>query len=191
MLNLAQIESNLMNSKTGKLRSSPPKDPAARMIFNILKGGIGSYILAKPEELEAAKALGVKLGVYSPRTRRSGMDVFLEGDTVKYQWYGMPGSGSLFSLMLPGNADAVNSLSLEECLAVYLCIKRAPYASERRLAYQTILLGVKDGSVFKGGKIPEMKLGDLRMILLKRAGDGINAPADTYLKLASDIKKGM
>lgn len=186
-LNLEALKGQLINSRTGKVRASAPKDPQARLIFNILKGGFGSLVLAKPEELDAAKALGVELGVYSPRTGRSGFDLWLEGDTVRCEFYGMPGSGSLLGIMGPSNVECVNALTFNECAAVWLCIDKAPYASDRKAAYTEMLRILES----KTDAIPraQLTLGSLRMSLIKRASDGINAPADLYLKIAKDAKQ--
>jgi hypothetical protein len=188
MLDLNLIESQLRNSRTGLIRATKPKDPVAGRVFGILKGEFLATCTATTDEMDAAKALGSKLGVYSPRTGRAGMDVWLEGDVVKHAWYGMPGSGSLLGIMLPGNADAVNRLDVAECLAVYLSVQHSPWASNQAEVYKRTLKAVRNGSAFKAGTMPELKLGDLRMLILKRAGSGINAPSDLYLKAAVDAQ---
>jgi hypothetical protein len=44
--------------------------------------------------------------------------------------------------------------------------------------------------VFKDGVLPNIGIGDLRKAIVGRAGEGMNAPYDSYLRIAYQIKMG-
>lgn len=100
---------------------------------------------------------------------------------------------SLFNIMAASNVDYVNKLDLLELWTVLVCVKSAPFPlGAGEAIYRSILQALSNNphQVFANGKIPDVPLGDLRKVLVFQAGDGCNAPTDSYLRMAKQIKSG-
>lgn len=108
--------------------------------------------------------------------------------TVKAAWTGPKNRGSLMKIAAQGNAEELNKLTWDECAAVYLAVKHDPFPLDKGSEQYTATLAlVKSGEIWKDGKRPECSLGDLRAMLLKLAGDGFNAPTDSYIRIAVEV----
>lgn len=96
--------------------------------------------------------------------------------------------GSTLDGVLSGGLDTqVNALSMEELLAVRLSVVRVPYpggAGER--VYRDHLKVVQGNP----DKLPSCSLVSMRKAILSTAIGGCNAPSDSYLQIAYDIKRG-
>lgn len=122
---------------------------------------------------------------------------------LDYEWTGRKGTGSLYQLAASGNYKLVNDLGLKEMMCVILCVKHAPFplgGGER--AYRRMLEiwdegGIdmpdirsqeeKDAGEGSPDDPPPAALGRLRKHLVAKAGGGMNAPHDSYLRIAHDI----
>jgi hypothetical protein len=114
--------------------------------------------------------------------------------TVSVIWKGRRGRGSLFQTMASGNADSVNKLDLEEITAVLMSAISAPFPlGHGEKVYREILKSIRDGSSEAcKHNIATMKLagiGKARRLLLFKAGEGCNAPHDSYLRIAVEVKE--
>jgi len=112
--------------------------------------------------------------------------------TISSKWVGEKGRGSLFQVMSSGNVEYVNVLDENELYAVIGAVAACPFPLGRgEEIYRKILEKIKTdpGYLFKGGK-PDVSLGDLRKYLVLKAGEGCNAPHDSYLRIAYSIKTG-
>lgn len=128
-----------------------------------------------------------------------------EDGRVEFEWTGRKGTGSLYQIAAQGNTELVNELGLREIWCAILCARFAPFPlgggetayrsclgkwdageidppdlrteEEKR---QTTLPGMESG-------ITPVQLGRLRKWTVQKAGDGMNAPHDSYLRIAHDI----
>lgn len=115
-----------------------------------------------------------------------------EDQTVTSTWVGKKGRGSLFQVMSGGNIKYVNVLDLMELWAVIASVQVAPFPlGQGEKIYRKILEQLKtDPSKLFANGIPDVKLGELRKYLVIKAGDGCNAPHDSYLRMAYKLKIG-
>lgn len=100
---------------------------------------------------------------------------------------------SLFNIMARGNVEYANHLDAHELWAVMVSVKTAPFPlGHAESVYRKVLKMVKTdpAKVFANGSMPDMPLGDLRKAIVFQAGDGCNAPTDSYLRIAKQIKLG-
>ncbi len=98
---------------------------------------------------------------------------------------------SLFNIMAQGNVEYANVLDADELWAVLASVKVAPFPlGNGEAIYRQILNKIKKDpqTVFTSGAPPELSLGKLRKAIVFQAGDGCNAPTDSYLRIAKQIK---
>lgn len=116
-------------------------------------------------------------------------------NTLSVEWQGRKGGGSLLQLAAEGNVPRVNRLNLVELYAIILAIKADPSPlgrGERTYRWALAELSNPDNvaKYWKSG-FPTDDLGKLRQAVVQRAGEGFNAPTDSYLHIASDIASGV
>jgi hypothetical protein len=120
-------------------------------------------------------------------------EIIINADqTIEAKWTGKKGRGSLLQTMASGNCKDANKLDLHELWAVALSVKACPFplGSEAKV-YGDCLSLTKNTpeKVWKDGKCPEIELGKLRQLVVLQAGEGCNAPWDTYLRTAVKHKE--
>lgn len=114
--------------------------------------------------------------------------------TVSVQWKGQRGRGSLFQVMASGNAEQVNKLDLEEITAVLMSAISVPFPlGQGEKVYRGILKSIRE-ETSEAGKhnLATLKLagiGTARKVLVIKAGEGCNAPHDSYLRIAAEVKE--
>lgn len=113
-------------------------------------------------------------------------------ETLNVTWAGKKGRGSLFHVMAEGNAINANKLGIVELIAVFLAARFNPFPlGGGEACYRALLAGINAGKfadvIANGHKIG---LGKLRASLVSECGSGCNAPHDSYLSIAADIKSG-
>jgi len=97
-------------------------------------------------------------------------------------------NAGLTGVLAAGLDTQVNALDVHELLAVRTAVRSMPFPlgnGERvyRLALETVLENQD--------KIPSaLQLGHLRALVVKHAALGCNAPYDSYLQIAYDVKTG-
>jgi hypothetical protein len=119
------------------------------------------------------------------------------------EWTGRKGTGSLYQLAASSNSRLVNDLGLREMTCVLLCARHVPLPlGGGEKAYRRMLEIWDEGGI----TVPDVRseeeraagegsaenplpaaLGRLRKYLVEKAGDGFNAPHDSYLRIARDI----
>lgn len=114
--------------------------------------------------------------------------------TVSVQWKGQRGRGSLFQVMASGNAEQVNKLDLEEITAVLMSAISVPFPlGQGEKVYREILKSIREGTSEAGKhNLATLKLagiGTARKVLVIKAGEGCNAPHDSYLRIAAEVKE--
>lgn len=112
--------------------------------------------------------------------------------TLACKWTGRKRDGSLFQLAAEGNVEMVNQLDTNELLAVVVSVKVAAFPCGRgEEVYRKVLetLQTDPTKIFPNGT-PTMDLGELRKAIVFKAGEGCNAPHDSYLRVAVAVKKG-
>jgi hypothetical protein len=116
--------------------------------------------------------------------------ITLDGDNVVVKWNGRKGRGSLYQIAAEGNAKNVNKLSIAQCLAVYICVKVAPFPmGSGEKVYRMVLADVEAGKQPKMVEMAEkMGLGAVRKSLVEAAGGGFNAPHDSYITIAAECE---
>lgn len=100
---------------------------------------------------------------------------------------------SLFNIMATSNVDYANKLDLLELWAVLICIKSAPFPlGAGEAIYKSIMHALLNNpqELFADGQMPSLSLGELRKVIVFQAGDGCNAPTDSYLRIAKQMKCG-
>lgn len=112
-----------------------------------------------------------------------------EDQTVEAEWTGPKNRGSLFQIMASGNVKLANALDKEQLLAVLYAVKVSPFPlGGGEKVYRMILGKVKaEPEKFVGAAAKKISLGELRKSVIQLAGDGCNAPHDSYLQIAYDI----
>ena len=136
--------------------------------------------------------------------------------TLAYEWTGRPGTGSLYQMAVESNYKLVNALDLRELWCAMLCVKFAAFPMGKgEKAYRHMLELWDKGEVDvpdirnaeekaqmglpeidasserlggRGPTAPPAALGRFRKYVVQRAGEGCNAPTDSYLRIAHDIK---
>lgn len=109
-----------------------------------------------------------------------------EDKSLSVAWKGKKGRGSLFQIGASGCVTQVNALNFHELMAVHFAVKAAAFPlGKGEQIYRMVLKNVEE-------KIAEGKvdLGELRKAMLEQASGGCNAPYDSYLQIAYDIKIG-
>lgn len=128
-----------------------------------------------------------------------------EDGRLKFEWIGRKGTGSLYQIAAQGNTELVNGLGLRELWCAMLCAKFAPFPlGGGEKAYRACLERWDAGEIdppdlrsedekkqmslpgMEGGITPA-QLGRLRKWVVQKAGEGMNAPHDSYLQIAHDI----
>lgn len=105
--------------------------------------------------------------------------------TLSIEWTGRKGGGSLFHVMAQGNVEYANALGLRELAAVQHCAKNAPFPlGHGEEVYREVLKWIDE---HPGCLAENLDLGEVRKAIVQRAGDGCNAPYDSYLRIAYDI----
>lgn len=130
-----------------------------------------------------------------------------ENGTLKFEWTGKKGTGSLYQIAAQGNVDLVNELGLREIWCAMLCAKFVPFPlGGGEKAYRSCLEKWDAGEIDRPDlrteeekaqqELPGMEderditpeqLGRLRKWAVQKAGEGMNAPHDSYLRIAHDI----
>lgn len=112
-------------------------------------------------------------------------------DTVSAKWKGPKERGSLFQVMAEGNVKLVNRLDKIELLAVLLCVKIMPFPlGHGEQFYGEVLEKARaNPDAYLNDTAKAMTLGDMRKALVVKAGDGCNAPTDSYLQIAVEAQK--
>lgn len=117
-------------------------------------------------------------------------EIRIDSDTVSALWTGKRGRGSLFQIMAVGNCELVNQLDLLELSAVVICVKHLPFPlGNGPTFYREVLEKVRGSGESAFGE--EFTLGQIRKYLVHKAGDGCNAPHDTYLTIAVEAQKSL
>lgn len=113
----------------------------------------------------------------------------LDGDNVVVKWTGRKGGGSLFKIAAQGNADNVNKLNINQCLAIMICVKVAPFSMGKGdEIFQHVLNQIESGQQTKMVEMAtKMGLGPVRKLLVEAAGSGFNAPHDSYISIAAKL----
>lgn len=112
--------------------------------------------------------------------------------TLACKWTGPKSRGSLFQLAAAGNVEMVNQLDTNELLAVVVSVKVAAFpCGKGEEVYRKVLdtLQTDPTKIFPNGT-PTIDLGELRKAVVHKAGEGFNAPHDSYLRIAVAVKKG-
>jgi hypothetical protein len=111
-------------------------------------------------------------------------------DTLTVKWTGRKGTGSLYQIMAEANAKDVNRLEKQELWACFLCARTVPFpmGGGEKIYTKAIAL-VRDGTAPMGEAFVKASLGECRKAYVIAAGDGCNAPKDTYLKIAVQVRQ--
>jgi hypothetical protein len=97
-------------------------------------------------------------------------------------------AGWLSAVIAESCAKQVNLLNREELIAVVWAVKASPFPlGQGEQVYRNCLKNVKKQE--KENPIaPNVTLGQIRKSIATRASHGCNAPNDSYLRIAYDIK---
>ncbi len=114
-----------------------------------------------------------------------------EDQTLKVEWTGKRGRGSLFQIAAAGNAANVNRLNMNQLLAVFIAVKLNPFPlGKEEETYKKVLAEVEkhDGRFADVvNKLSSIPLGQMRKELVEAAGGGFNAPHDMYISTAVSV----
>jgi len=113
-----------------------------------------------------------------------------EDESVEAVWRGRQGRSTLYQIAASGNCTYVNALDREALIAVHICAKNRPnfLVDNGEQVYRKVVedLRTNPTGLFPNG-LPEVPLGKLRKALVERAGSGMNAPYDSYIRCAYQI----
>ena len=93
---------------------------------------------------------------------------------------------SLDGVSSHGLDTQVNALGLVELFAVRLAVRNNPFPLGKGEQFYRECLKHVEKNV--GAISPEVSLGKLRCLMVREAAGGCNAPTDSYLRIAYDIK---
>lgn len=114
-----------------------------------------------------------------------------DDQTLKVEWTGKRGRGSLFQIAAVGNAANVNRLNLKQLLAVFISVRLNPFPlGKDEETYKKVLAEVEkpDGQFTNVvNKLSGVSLGQMRKELVEAAGSGFNAPHDMYISAAVKV----
>lgn len=137
------------------------------------------FRVSQPDQTECIKCGG--------RTR---IDI-LADQTIRAVWTGPRKRGSLFQIGASGNADYVNRLDKLQLWAVLSAAKQCPFPmGDYESVYRIVLKSYQET-----GLTPEQEtaatLGEFRKYVVVKAGEGINAPTDSYLRAACTVVESL
>lgn len=99
-------------------------------------------------------------------------------------------SGWLSGVMADACVKQANLLNREELIAVVWAVKASAFPiGQGEQVYRNCLKNVKKQEK-ENPTAPNITLGQIRKHLATRASQGCNAPYDSYLRIAYDIKSG-
>jgi hypothetical protein len=118
--------------------------------------------------------------------------------TLTVTWAGEKGGGSLLHIASVSNAKYVNALDAIELWTVLFAVKTVPFPLGSSLGaigyadvYQKVRSWVDEKGLENliGEESRNMPLGQLRRHVIVKAGEGFNAPTDSYLRTAYELKR--
>jgi hypothetical protein len=118
--------------------------------------------------------------------------------TLTVTWAGEKGGGSLLHIASVSNAKYVNALDAIELWTVLFSVKTVPFPLGGSLGafryvdiYQRVRSWVDEKGLDNliGEESHSMSLGQLRRYVIVKAGEGFNAPTDSYLRAAYELKQ--
>lgn len=124
-----------------------------------------------------------------------------EDGTINVEWTGRAGRGSLYQVMASSNAEYVNALTYDDLVLVIELARSCPfpalaggYDGVAKSMHAKMLDEANDThkiiAAIRDAMSKRVSLADLREYVIGKAGDGCNAPHDSYLREVFRAKHG-